>query len=75
MTRRQHLAATIILVVVVFLSFSYLMSRPSDADVPAKTSRGKSLMKDAISSDLGGLSQDILIGGAIAPKLENATAK
>lgn len=49
-------------------------SAPSAPSAPA-AEKAPSDGIDASKADLGAISQDILKGGSIAPKLENATAK
>ncbi|KAF9870615.1 proteasome A-type and B-type [Colletotrichum karsti] len=82
MARRQHLSLMIILGVVAFFSISYLFSGSSrDAASPAPPAAAAPLKGDSVSSssndtpDLGHISNSILAGESIAPKLENATAK
>jgi len=65
MARRQHVTLTVVVGFLVFLAITYMLSGGSShihfSDKEAKL-------------DLG-LSEGILTGGSIAPKLENATAK
>ncbi|KAK4060447.1 uncharacterized protein Triagg1_10766 [Trichoderma aggressivum f. europaeum] len=73
MARRQHLTASILLVVVLFLSFSYFLSshdvdRIHDYEPAAEP-------KSEFKVDLGGMPASLLDGESIAPKLENATLK
>ena len=80
MARRQHLTLSIALVVIVFLSISYLFSGSSDDDFTSPRTSFKSPADNAGASDatdgeLDHLPGGILTGGSIAPKLENATAK
>ncbi|KAL2261727.1 hypothetical protein VTK26DRAFT_3495 [Humicola hyalothermophila] len=85
MARRQHLTLTLA-AMLLFLGFTCFMSSTSDADRYATrlnndffdhTSDGSSHSSHTTSeSSFGsGLSESILKGGSIAPKLENATAK
>lgn len=81
MARRQHLTLTL-MAVLVFLGLTYHIStRPSDASPmrayddkysPAGGSTGGS---SGGHNPVPGVSDSILTGGSIAPKLENATAK
>lgn len=78
MARRQHLTAMLALAVIIFLLFTYTLSSSSTtttgtvvSDGVAKTGDKSS---DGATADLD-LSSGVLTGGAIAPKLENATAK
>lgn len=90
MARRQHVTLTL-LAVTVFLSLVYFMSGgrskteyevqlqyddfgPSDYDTPAEAPSGSDGLVDASKPSLD-LSDRILTGGSIAPKLANATAK
>ncbi|TDZ55141.1 FAD-linked sulfhydryl oxidase ERV2 [Colletotrichum trifolii] len=79
MARRQHLSLVVILAVVAFFSVSYLFSgSSSDATQPAPpvaAVKGDSVSTSGDISDLGRISNSILAGESIAPKLENATAK
>jgi len=62
--------------VMVFMAMTYLMSSGSSHDripLTGDHDAGQSEGKPAL--DLGGISESILTGGSIAPKLENATAK
>lgn len=71
MARRQHLTVILALAVTVFLTFTYLLSSASTGTgVPSVGSNGD----DAAMPNLD-LPSGVLGGGAIAPKLENATAK
>lgn len=86
MARRQHLTLTVLLVFFGFLTFTYFMSsgRESAADNYAAANFPKdsteSLKQQASSGwspgevDFG-LGDNILKGGAIAPRLGNETAK
>jgi len=74
------LTLSIALVVIVFLSISYLFSGGSDDDFTSpktslKSPADKSGASSATDGELEQLSSSILTGGSIAPKLENATAK
>ncbi|KAK4186314.1 nucleophile aminohydrolase [Podospora australis] len=78
MARRQHI--TLMLVgVMIFLSMTYLLSNKSnsgDRD-PTRIPQGEDRWDrgGAAKEDFGGISESVLKGGSIAPKLENATAK
>ncbi|KAF4876401.1 FAD-linked sulfhydryl oxidase ERV2 [Colletotrichum siamense] len=77
MARRQHLSLMVILAVVAFFSISYLFSGSSpDAPSPAAAPlKGDTISSSGDMPDLGHISNSILSGESIAPKLENATAK
>lgn len=86
MARRQHLTLMVVLAVVAFLSLTWLMSgSPTDANppfTPASPPLEKSgddvkpaAKVDSTEKGDFGLPGSILTGGAIAPKLANATAK
>ena len=75
----RHLSAMVILAVAAFLTFSFFMSSLGGSDT-ARTPHGHDLSSEGSSSagiktNLGAISEEVLHGGAIAPKLENATAK
>ncbi|KAJ2906106.1 hypothetical protein MKZ38_003143 [Zalerion maritima] len=79
MVRARHLALMVLLAFMVLFSLSYILSsnhpaNPLNRDVVG-TSSG--LDKSGSSSSFGefGLSDNILHGDSIAPRLENATAK
>jgi hypothetical protein len=74
MARRQHIALIFALAVAAILTITYLTSSGASADSFAGTrlAGGSGRAKDG---GLGDLSPSVLTGGAIAPKLENATAK
>ncbi|TLS21141.1 uncharacterized protein PpBr36_10558 [Pyricularia pennisetigena] len=91
MARRQHLTLMVALSIITFLSLTYMFSgngprtdrlplsfqkpsAPSPATAPPLEKPPNDGL-DASKADLGAISQDILKGGSIAPKLENATAK
>ncbi|KAF6823529.1 FAD-linked sulfhydryl oxidase erv2 [Colletotrichum musicola] len=80
MARRQHLSLLLVVAIVAFFSISYLFSGPSiDAASPKPPAAAAPLKGDSVSSsadtpDLGHISNSILSGESIAPKLENATA-
>ncbi|KAL0938338.1 FAD-linked sulfhydryl oxidase erv2 [Colletotrichum truncatum] len=75
MARRQHLSLMLVVAVVAFLSISYLFSGgSSDAASPAPL-KGNSAPSTGDIPNLGHISDSILSGESIAPKLENATAK
>lgn len=77
MTRRQHLSAIVVLAIVAFFSVSYLFSS-GIRDGTSSHSAPAPLVKDstpAAAFDIGTIDSNILVGGSIAPKLENATAK
>lgn len=65
MARRQHVTVLFALAVVMLITFSYMLSSPARAAL-------NSGIKPIADMDLP---PDLLAGGAIAPKLENATAK
>lgn len=88
MARRQHLTLIVVLAVVAFLSLTWLMSgSPVDVNPPFSPASppleksgddAKPVAKvDSKPTEKGdfGVPPSILTGGAIAPKLENATAK
>ncbi len=68
------------LIVFGFLSLSYLMSgsppasRYPKAELPKQAHGRTDIAKEAANADLN-LPSSVLTGGAIAPKLENKTAK
>ncbi|KAH8881320.1 Erv1/Alr family protein, partial [Thozetella sp. PMI_491] len=76
MARRQHVTLIIGLAVVTFLTISYLFSGSTtegyalDLSAPAASNN-----KVDYKADLGVISDSILKGGSIAPKLGNETAK
>ncbi|KAL9946115.1 hypothetical protein ACHAQF_008246 [Verticillium nonalfalfae] len=77
MARRQHLSAIVVLAIVAFFSVSYLFSS-GISDGTSSQSAPAPLAKDstpAAAFDIGAIDSNILVGGSIAPKLENATAK
>ncbi|KAL2166963.1 hypothetical protein VTG60DRAFT_1921 [Thermothelomyces hinnuleus] len=88
MARRQHLTLSLF-AFMVFLALTYYMStgdsrvgygpvaRPDDTFSHADHSRGGSTSNNVASevNPAPGISERILTGGSIAPKLENATAK
>ncbi|UKZ55609.1 hypothetical protein TrVGV298_009433 [Trichoderma virens] len=74
MARRQHLTASILLVVVLFLSISYFLSGSSSHDVD-RIREPAGEPKSEFKVDLGGMPASLLDGESIAPKLENATLK
>jgi hypothetical protein len=78
MPRRQHLTLTLV-ALMAFLGLTYFMSssKSSDAYSPFSQTEHGSLTSSSDSSrnPAAGLSDSILKGGSIAPKLENATAK
>lgn len=71
MARRQHVTLTVVAGFMFFMFMTYFLSG------------GNSAFRSSVSSENGGapekldlgLSDSILKGGSIAPKLENATAK
>jgi FAD-linked sulfhydryl oxidase len=73
MARRQHLTLTVVLVVIAFLSISYFLSSGKTVLEPSHTKTKPPV--DESNSNLNHLPGSILVGGSIAPKLENATAK
>ena len=79
MARRQHVTLLAVLVVAVFLTFAYLISSsstgpsdPTDRVIGGGLLRGDNDGNPSPGSDIP---PDVLNGGTIAPKLENATAK
>jgi hypothetical protein len=79
MARRPHLTLMVGLVIFAFLSISYLMSGSSTARYPQaellkQADDRTDIAREATKGDFG-LPSSILTGGAIAPKLENKTAK
>jgi FAD-linked sulfhydryl oxidase len=77
MARRQHLTLMIVASVMAFLVLTYWMSSgPTDAYPLKAPEEGAGSWKkgDSKLADLA-LSETILTGDSIAPKLENATAK
>ncbi|KAK4100421.1 hypothetical protein N658DRAFT_473334 [Parathielavia hyrcaniae] len=86
MARRQHLTLGL-MAAMLFLGLTYFMSsskssnqysttRISDDTLQSQTEHGSLTSSDNSSSNPAlGLSDSILHGGSIAPKLENATAK
>lgn len=74
MARRQHLTASILLVVVLFFSISYFLSGSSSHDVD-RIHEPAGEPKSEFKVDLGGMPASLLDGESIAPKLENATLK
>lgn len=85
MARRQHLTLTLI-AVMVFFCLTYLMSSSRSNDVHSSMtlphddfsqsgSRSSSSSSSNNDNPALGVSDRILKGGSIAPKLENATAK
>ena len=72
----RHLSALVLLVVAAFLTISYLMSPFGSTPRPMMGAAvGNAHAPGAIKAELSGISDDLLHGGSIAPKLENATAK
>ena len=72
MARRQHITLSLGILVVFFMIVTYFMSPgTSSAFIPTPDNSPSNKVKQP---DLG-LSDSILKGGSIAPKLENATAK
>ena len=72
MARRQHITLSLGILVVFFMVVTYFMS-PGSSSAHIRTS-DKSPSAKVEQPELG-LSDSILKGGSIAPKLENATAK
>jgi hypothetical protein len=69
MARRQHLSLTVLLGLAVLFSIYYIFSgSPPASDMSAAASPPGNL-------DVHHIPGNILAGGSIAPKLENATAK
>ncbi|KAL7957126.1 ERV/ALR sulfhydryl oxidase domain-containing protein [Trichoderma compactum] len=76
MARRQHLTASILLVVALFFSISYFLSGSSSHDVDRIHDHEPAAEpKSEFKVDLGGMPASLLDGESIAPKLENATLK
>ncbi len=90
MARRQHLTLTVALVVFGFLSLTYLFSssasrypkaellspiREAAHSNPKPVDPKQQVVQPADHKIDFGLSSSVLTGGAIAPKLENQTAK
>jgi hypothetical protein len=90
MARRQHLTLTLV-AVMVFLALTYHISTrsgdaspmgaydnkysPIDSGSSSGSSSGGTSGSSSGSNPVPGVSESILSGGSIAPKLENATAK
>ena len=64
MARRQHITLIAVAAIFVFMTMTYLLSGGHSSDSDSSDSK----------LDLG-LSDSLLNGGSIAPKLGNATAK
>lgn len=81
MARRQHLALTIVLALIVFFSISFLFSSPSKTTPESNIYRppvdnfGSKGDAQGFQLDLDAMPAGILEGESIAPKLENATLK
>ncbi|KAL7793666.1 ERV/ALR sulfhydryl oxidase domain-containing protein [Trichoderma ceciliae] len=76
MARRQHLTASILLVVLLFFSISYFFSGSSSHDVDRiPLSQSPKESKSEFKVDLGDMPTTLVDGESIAPKLENATLK
>lgn len=89
MARRQHLTLTILLVVALFFSISYLYSGPGSVSAHDAARMLKSVrdntqtplsklpasFKPGSDSGLSDAPSSLLDGESIAPKLENATLK
>ncbi|KAL1853546.1 hypothetical protein VTK73DRAFT_8996 [Phialemonium thermophilum] len=75
MARRQHLTLLVAAVVAVFLTFTYLLSPSSGGTTTLSGGSGSSSKDNGASTSTADLPPGVLSGGAIAPKLENATAK
>ncbi|RYO78878.1 hypothetical protein DL766_009832 [Monosporascus sp. MC13-8B] len=73
----RHLSAMVVLAIAAFLTLSYMMTSfgeaPHGRDLSMPTSGDDN--PAVIKTDLGALSESVLHGESIAPKLENATAK
>jgi FAD-linked sulfhydryl oxidase len=68
MARRQHVTLTVVAAFLIFITITYLLSGgDSGASFDDREPKGK--------VNVAGLSDSVLHGGSIAPKLENATAK
>lgn len=68
MARRQHVTLTVVVGFLVFIAMTYLLSGSGSTVVFENEGQSKGKL------DLS-LSENVLKGGSIAPKLENATAK
>ena len=80
MARRQHLALTVVLALVVFFSISYLFTSTSSTPEtaiyrPPVDNLGSSGDAQGFQLDLDAMPVGVLEGESIAPKLENATLK
>lgn len=79
MARRQHLALTVVLALVVFFSISYLFTSSPTPDTaiyrPPVDNLGSSGDAQGFQLDLDAMPVGVLEGESIAPKLENATLK
>ena len=78
MARRQHLAVTLVLAVVLFLSLSYFYSSPSaghGTDGLPSLKQSPTGSEHGFQLDLDSIPSGLLAGDSIAPKLENATLK
>ncbi|EJT71792.1 FAD-linked sulfhydryl oxidase ALR [Gaeumannomyces tritici R3-111a-1] len=82
MARRQHLTLVVAFSIVAFLTFTYMLSSSGSRlpNTPAvslgQPPSGKQSVPDQDASKPNlAISPDILTGGSIAPKLENATLK
>ena len=80
MARRPHITLMLVAGVMIFLTMTYLVSGRSSMDDFRPSNIHPADHKEAISSTgdhkpVAGISDRILSGGSIAPKLENATAK
>ncbi len=72
MARRPHITLMLVVGVTFFLFLTYHMSGSSVERIPLGSASGSGGTKSKASLDLP---DSVLTGGAIAPKLENATAK
>ncbi|OIW34234.1 Erv1/Alr family protein [Coniochaeta ligniaria NRRL 30616] len=77
MARRQHVTVMFALAVMALITLSYMISSSSSAPRIPSTDEfsGRSSGKGIIPTQNVEVPADVLSGGAIAPKLENATAK
>ncbi len=75
MARRQHITVLFALAVITLLSISYLWSGDSTDGYPLELSMPAGGRNSGSTVDVGSISDSILKGGSIAPKLGNETAK
>ncbi|KAK3940877.1 putative fad-linked sulfhydryl oxidase [Diplogelasinospora grovesii] len=83
MARRQHITLLLVAGFLTFIGLTYLLSGPSSS-TPTNRNPASAFEKQSAHNEAptagglefgGGISESILTGGSIAPKLENATAK